>query len=167
MSGNIDDYFRIGMKVTRKSVKLFSDFYSSDIIVASPLGLRELIEKERPSRSADYLSSIEILIIDQLDVLAMQNWNHLKLIFEHINKIPKQSHDTDFSRVKPWYLDGHAAYLRQSILLSAYETPEIRSLFNKNLLNVSGKQRIQSAWAAAQVPEGIRQASAHFAQLHY
>ncbi|KAG8805069.1 rRNA-binding ribosome biosynthesis protein utp25 [Serendipita sp. 399] len=137
MSGNIDDHFRMGIKVTRKSVKLFSDFYSSDIIVASPLGLRELIEKER---SADYLSSIEIL-----------------LIFDHINKIPKQSHDTDFSRVKPWYLDGHASYLRQSILLSTYETPEIRSLFNKNLLNVAGKQRILSAWPAAQVPEGIRQ----------
>jgi len=62
------------------------------------------------------------MVIDQLDVLTMQNWSHLQvtmmlpllrlqliipqLIFEYLNKIPKQSHDTDFSRIKPWYLDG-------------------------------------------------------------
>jgi U3 small nucleolar RNA-associated protein 25 len=34
-------------------------------------------------------------------------------------------------------------YLRQSILLSRYETPEFRSLFNRSLYNVEGKIRVE------------------------
>ncbi|KAK7053261.1 rRNA-binding ribosome biosynthesis protein utp25 [Paramarasmius palmivorus] len=152
--GNVDDCYRVGIKITRKSVKAFSDFYQCDIIIASPLGLRQSIQKEK---GADYLSSIEILVMDQMETLTMQNWDHVKFVMSHLNKLPKDSHDTDFSRVKPWYLDGHAEYLRQSIVFSAYETPETRALFNNNLKNVAGRLRLEKRWHPIDVPEGVQQ----------
>ncbi|KAE9403904.1 digestive organ expansion factor, partial [Gymnopus androsaceus JB14] len=152
--GNVDDNFRVGIKLTRKSVKAFTEFYGCDIIIASPLGLRQSMQKEK---SADYLSSIEMLVMDQLDSLTMQNWEHVKFVLDHLNKLPKESHDTDFSRAKPWYLDGHSEYLRQSILLSAYETPETRQLYNAKLKNVAGKIRTDKRWPPIEVPEGIDQ----------
>ena len=59
--GNIDDGFKIGISVTKKAVKLYTDFYSSDILIASPLGLRLVLETD-----ADFLSSIELLVMDQV-----------------------------------------------------------------------------------------------------
>jgi len=150
--GNVDDSFRLGIKMTRKSVKLFSDFYNCDLILASPLGLRMSIEKQK---SSDFLSSIEILVVDQMNALTMQNWDHVQFVLSHLNEMPKESRDADFSRIKPWYLDGFSAYLRQSILLSPFETPETRSLYNASLKNVAGKVRVEKLWPALQVPEGI------------
>ena len=92
--GNSDDNFRVGLKLTRKSVRIFTEFYGSDIIIASPLGLRMSIEKEKyvalslssphvfipdVGRNFDFLSSIEILVADQLDSLTMQNWEHTQV----------------------------------------------------------------------------------------
>jgi UTP25, NTP hydrolase-like domain len=50
-----------------------------------------------------------------------------------------------------------AAYLRQSILLSPYETPEMRSLFSRSLKNVAGKLRTERKWRPIAVPEGVEQ----------
>ena len=47
--GNMDDNFRVGIKLTKKSVKVFADFYRCDLIIASPLGLRMSIEREKYS----------------------------------------------------------------------------------------------------------------------
>ncbi|GAA94542.1 uncharacterized protein L969DRAFT_83896 [Mixia osmundae IAM 14324] len=154
--GNIDDEFRMGIKVTRKAIRYFSEFYSSDIIVASPLGLRTAIEKED---DADFLSSIEIVLADQLDVMSMQNWEHVQFVFKHLNQIPKESHGCDFARVKPWYLDGKAAQLRQTVLLSSLDLPEHRSLFGTALTNRAGKLRTERAHEGTikLVTSGIKQ----------
>ena len=106
-----------------------------------------------------------------------------------MNKLPEEAHGCDFSRVKPWYLDGkyvpsvshHSSYpltklsfpvtrsihLRQSILLSSYETPELRSLYTKSLHNVSGKLRVELPTKGEEgvmmdVPKGVKQVFTRF-----
>lgn len=142
--GNNEDLFMIGIKFTRKSIKLFSDFYSSDIIVASPLGLITKlgeIEKNK-EKDVDYLSSIEVLIIDHADIIAMQNWSHVNTVIEHMNKIPSKQHGTDVMRIRQWYLDGYARFYRQSIVLGFHSNPDINGVFNRYCNNFEGKVKL-------------------------
>jgi U3 small nucleolar RNA-associated protein 25 len=142
--GNQEEDFRIGLKFTRKTIKYFSGFYNSDIIICSPLGLFRSIsspggKNEKKPPDADFLSSIEIAIIDNATALQMQNWQHVGFIFEHLNQLPKESHGCDFSRIRSWYLDGLAKHVRQTIILSSYVTPEINRLVTKYLHNIDGR----------------------------
>ena len=42
----MDDCFKVGISMAGRRVRLFSSFYKSDIIVASPLGLRLVVGEE-------------------------------------------------------------------------------------------------------------------------
>ncbi|QDZ21037.1 hypothetical protein A3770_05p35550 [Chloropicon primus] len=130
--GNSDDHFRMGVKLTKSSVKLYSDFYKSDIIVASPLGLVTLMnDAERSSeQSFEFLSSIEVLVVDYADVLMMQNWEHVLSIVSNMNKIPSSNHNTDIMRIREWCLAGNAKRYLQTVALSSYATAELNSFMN-------------------------------------
>ncbi|KAF2026299.1 U3 small nucleolar RNA-associated protein 25 [Setomelanomma holmii] len=164
--GNDENEFRVGVKLTRKTLKLYSTFYNSDIIFASTLGLRRAIESGDPKkRDYDFLSSIEMVIMEQADATLMQNWEHAEFVFEHLNLQPKDAHGCDFSRVRSWYLDDHAKYIRQTIVLSAFLTPKINTLYNKHMCNVAGRLKYTATFTSGLIESlsyGIKQSFLRF-----
>lgn len=136
--GNTDDKFRLGISFTKKCIKLYTEFYASDILLASPLGLRLAISEG----DYDFLNSIEVLIIDQAEILYAQNWENVLLVMDHLHLQPKTLRDTDFQRVRPWCINGLSRFYRQTILLSSHSLPEFRALFNKKCSNYAGKVEI-------------------------
>lgn len=136
--GNNDDCFKMGIKFSKKAVGLYANFYSCDLIIGSPLGLR-MAASSKDGLNFDFLSGIEILLVDHSEVLLMQNWEHTLMIFNNLNLIPKVDHGADFSRIRDWALDGYSKYLRQTIILSKYATPELNNLLNTHCFNIEGK----------------------------
>ncbi|CUM54853.1 unnamed protein product [Debaryomyces tyrocola] len=142
--GNNNDFFCIGLKFTRKSLKLYSSFYSSDIIIASPIGLSMILENpDKKKRQYDFLSSIEVLVVDRANQIEMQNWDHVNTVFKYLNKIPKDFHDADFSRIRMWSINDQANLLRQNLVFSEFSTPNINNIVSSKSLNLSGKLRFK------------------------
>ncbi|TNN78839.1 Digestive organ expansion factor [Liparis tanakae] len=139
-SGNVDDHFRIGLSVVKSSIRLYAPFYSSDIIIASPLGLRTVLGADGESkRDFDFLSSIDLLVVEQADVLLMQNWEHVLHVMKHINLQPLDSHGVDFSRVRMWNLNNWAGHYRQTLVFSSIQDPQINNILTKHCTNYRGQ----------------------------
>jgi len=137
--GNIDDAFRIGMAVTKSSLKLYENFYNSDIIIASPLGLRMIIGAEgESSRDYDFLSSVEVLMFDQSEIFLMQNWDHVLHIMNHFHLQPKEAHGTDLQRVRNWSINGLSKHYRQTILFSSCKLPNLMAILKNRCLSYGG-----------------------------
>lgn len=149
---NDDDDFKIGVSMTPKtvgdggvSVKLYSDFYRSDFIIASPLGLKMALESEEDeeSKDCDFLSSIEICLVAHSSVLLMQNWDHVNGVLECLNHQPKKNNDTDFGRVRNYLLSGQGQYWRQLIVTSSLSDPHIVSSFKRHAKSTAGRIKLR------------------------
>lgn len=164
--GNTDDTFRIGLSVTKKTLKLYSDFYSSDIVIASVLGLRMVVGAEgEDERDYDFLASIELLIMDQTELFLMQNWDHLIHVMDHMHLQPKASHGTDFSRLRSWCVNGWSKYYRQTLVFSSIQLPEIHAIFNKKCLNYAGKVKVVNPISAGSICQVVTQLPQVFHKL--
>lgn len=141
--GNTNDHFCLGIKFTRKSLKLYSSFYQSDIIFASPIGLQRILTNpDKKKRQTDFLSSIEVLIVDNANAIELQNWDHMLTVLKHTNQIPTAMHDTDFGRVRMWSINDQAHLFRQTLVFTEYNTPNINNLLSKSE-NIFGKYRFR------------------------
>ena len=162
---NDDDDFKIGMSLTpnaaRRSktkglkgkapdasggilVKLYSDFYRSDIILASPLALKMATSGDEENEGdVDFLSSVEVCMVLNADVLLMQNWDHVGSCLEALNHQPTKSNDTDFSRVRNYLLAGQAAYWKQLVFVSRIADPYIMSTFKRHAKSIAGRFKLR------------------------
>ena len=149
----MDDDFKLGIQINPGQgkgtgadrgayLRMYCDFFQSDVIVASPLGLRLLIEKNGSGGggklNADFLSSVEIAILHQSDVMYMQNWEHVEYIMQRTNKLAESDRGTDFSRIRPYFLEGRGAEHRQLILTTQFNDPIIQASFRAHGQSAAG-----------------------------
>ena len=87
----MNDFFRIGISYNFETnkLKLYTSFEESDIIIASPLGLKFIskndenpdeVENLKQKQSYDFLSSIEILLIDNMNLFLYFQRNPVLLL---------------------------------------------------------------------------------------
>ncbi|KAF6742616.1 hypothetical protein DFP72DRAFT_860326 [Ephemerocybe angulata] len=133
--GNLDDNFRIGVKRQGRAFGL-------NIPHTQARHLWEQSQCTAPMLSLGYRLTTSN---NGCSHNAEPGPRQLRL---HLNKLPKESHDTDFSRIKPWYLDGLCfpvpLLVHPSIVI---RDPEMHSLFNSSLKNVTGKVKIDKQWS--------------------
>ncbi|CDR97665.1 -U3 small nucleolar RNA-associated protein 25 [Babesia bigemina] len=139
-SGNQDDAFKMGLRYQGGMLHLYTPFYTSDIIVTSPLGIKIMLQEDE---EYDFLSSIEVLLIDRMDVLKFQNWQFFIEVFEKLNRPLKKWRDADLSRLRVSTIDGQSEVYRQTVGLSCTQHFVFNAFF-KRLVNRRGFIKLAS-----------------------
>ena len=95
------------------------------------MALRQLEAK----RGYDYLSSIEIAIVYGMDMICMQNAEHLRGVLEGLNHTINRDRNTDFSRLREYYLGDMQKYMRQTIFVGKNVNSTLIGLFHRCCFN--------------------------------
>ena len=144
---SMDDCFRLGIQISffENKMKLYTPFDESDIIIASPLGLKLAKPSDNDKsfkniKVYDFLSSIEIFLMDFSEVFIYQNLEHLNEILSFLNKLPKNNQNiVDINRIKENYANNLGEYLRQNIIISQFKCLDIDVAINDITKNINGK----------------------------
>jgi len=144
-AGNRDDMFCLGFKITKGVVNLYTELSDSDVILCSPSAIVAKIEAQRKKGCGllDFLSSVEIVLVDRSDVIAMQNWAHLITCLNAVNRLPERKGCEDIMCVYDWCLSGKSQQYRQTIILSSFPSAEMCTLFSLHCVNHSGRWRLR------------------------
>ena len=136
------DFFRLGIKIARKKQQLtyFSHFDHSELIIASPVGLKSIIGSEGDAkRENSFISSVDLLYVDRASVLLMQNWSHLTEILRNLNFMPKyESLKNSIDSIRDTFLELKGRLYRQNIVFSEYNFPELNALKQTHFHNLQG-----------------------------
>ena len=151
---SMDDCFRLGIQISffENKMKLYTPFDESDIIIASPLGLKLAKPSDndksfKNSKVYDFLSSIEIFLMDFSEVFIYQNLEHLNEILSFLNKQPKNNQNiVDINRIKENYANNYGEYLRQNIIISQFKCIDIDVAINDICKNINGKISLEGPY---------------------
>ncbi|CAG9571225.1 conserved hypothetical protein [Leishmania major strain Friedlin] len=141
--GNIDDSFCVGLRLEPELVHVYSHPLNSDVLLCSPLGLRRRIEKNGDVLVS--LSSIEVCLLEDTQMLFQQNWMHVTAVLELLNKRPTDTTHglSDLRRVYAWALEGKSGRHRQTIMSTDVCNATMLSTFRTASVNNSGKIVLQ------------------------
>lgn len=147
-----NDAIKLGIAIREKEVNLFSSFKKSDIILGTPLSLKQCLAKDEENNDTGIFCSIQLVAIIDAHLLLMQNWDHLEDIFKNMNLIPdRDSVTVDLNRIREEYIQGNSKIFRQLILHTQIVTPFIMSLFNRNP-NIRGKSKTVEHYPSKTLP---------------
>lgn len=138
---SMNDCFRIGVSFNyfENKIKFYSSFEEADLIIASPLGVKltKNSDGNKQEKIYDFLSSIEILLVDFAEIFTFQNISYLEEVLNVINQTPKSNGNiVDINRIKDNCKDNYSCYLRQSIFVSHFKNLEIELLFKNFCKNI-------------------------------
>ena len=179
--GNCDDDFRLGIALDPRGggvgARLYSEFHHSDIIIASPLGLKLTIGDAAPGGAdggsadgggaldggggggggafdADCLSSLELLLLDEADVMLQQNWEHARDVLAAANARPKgDAGGADITRVRAALLRGHGRLYRQTVVLARSMDARLAHVFGAEARNHAGVVRALEQFGGGEAAE--------------